>query len=269
MPVQSSEQPTPAADERLSEGLHGRVAVVTGSGAGGIGEATALRLASAGASIVVNDRVEGTTDSVRERITQLGGDAVGVVANLVRPEGAEAVIEAAIRTWGRIDILVNVVGGMRQSDVPVWELPEDAWDFTIALNLKTTFLATKAAAPLMIEQGSGRIVNIASVSAAGAPEHAHYAAAKAGVLGFTRSCAAQLAPHNVNVNAVSPGATLTESVLRAGFLHADTNWAQTVPLGRPNEPDDVARAVLFLVSDAARNITGTNLTVAGGLQVFA
>jgi 3-oxoacyl-[acyl-carrier protein] reductase len=260
-----------APDSILAGGapLEGRVAVVTGSGAGGIGAATAVRLASAGARIVLNDRVEGTTESVQAHIRDLGGEAVGVVANLIRPEGAQAVIGAAIREWGRVDILVNVVGGMRHGDMPVWELPEDAWDFTMALNLKSTFLATKEAAPLMIEQRSGKIVNIASVSATGAPQHAHYAAAKAGVLGFTRSCAAQLARYNVNVNAVSPGATMTEAVLRAGFVDADTDWSRQVPLGRPNEPDDVAQAVLFLSSDASRNITGTNLTVAGGLHNLA
>lgn len=243
------------------------MAVVTGSGAGGIGEATAVRLAEAGARIVLNDRIEGTTESVIERVAAAGGEAIAVVANMMRADAAEAVIGAAVERWGRLDILVNVVGGMRHGNMPVWELPEDAWDFTIALNLKTTFLATKFAAPLMIEQRSGRIVNIASISATGAPQHAHYAAAKAGVIGFTRSCAAQLARYDVTVNAVSPGATMTDAVVRAGFVDARTDWSRQIPLGRPNEPGDIADAVYFLASDAARNITGANLTVAGGLQI--
>ena len=244
--------------------LEGRVAVVTGSGAGGIGAATARLLATAGANVVVNDRIEGTTEELEREIKDLGRDAVAVVANVMRPEGAAAVVNAAIERWGRLDILVNVVGGMRHGDIAVWELPDDAWDFTIALNLKTTFLCTKAALPHLMAQRSGRIVNIASVSAAGAPQHAHYAAAKAGVIAFTRSCAAQLAPYNINVNAVSPGATITESARRAGFVDPDADWSRRIPLGRPNQPEDIAEVVLFLVSDAARNVSGGNVTVAGG-----
>lgn len=176
MPVESSEQPTPGGRRHEQRPARSRGSGDR-SGAGGIGEATALRLAAAGARIVLSDRVEGTTESVRHRITQLGSDAVGVVANLVRPEGAEVVIEAAIRAWGRVDILVNVVGGMRQSDVPVWELPEDAWNFTIGLNLKTTFVATKGWRRRSIKQRSGRIVNIAGVGG-GSTEHAHRAPLK-------------------------------------------------------------------------------------------
>jgi NAD(P)-dependent dehydrogenase (short-subunit alcohol dehydrogenase family) len=246
--------------------LDGAVAVVTGSGAGGIGAATALRLAAAGANVVLNDRLEGTTDPYVEQIRDMGRDAIAVVANLIRPEGAAAVIDAALDRWGRLDILVNVVGGMKLGDVRIWDLPEEAWDFTMTLNLKTTFLCTKAALPHMMAQRSGRIVNIASVSAAGAPQHAHYATAKAGVIAFTRSCAEQLAPYNVNVNVISPGPTITEGVIKAGHIDPNRDWSKELPLGRPNEPDDIAQTVLFLCSDASRNMTGAHLTVAGGLN---
>jgi 3-oxoacyl-[acyl-carrier protein] reductase len=245
--------------------LQGKVAVVTGSGAGGIGAASALRLAGAGANVVLNDRVEGTTEAPEQEIKDLGVDVVSVVANVLRPEGAGAVVDAALERWGRLDILVNVVGGMRFGDIRIWDLPEDAWDFTLNLNLKSTFLCTKAALTPMMEQRDGRIINFSSTAAVGSPEHAHYATAKAGIVAFTRSCAAQLAPYNVTVNAISPGPTLTESVLKAGFLRADSDWSEQVPLGRPNQPDDVAQAVLFLAGDAGRNITGLNLAVAGGL----
>lgn len=245
--------------------LEGRVAVVTGSGAGGIGAASALLLAGAGANIVLNDRVEGTTEAGERAIKERGVDVVSVVANVLKPEGASAVIDAALERWGRLDILVNVVGGMKFGDVRIWDMPEDAWDFTINLNLKSTFLCTKAALPPMMEQRDGRIINFSSTSAIGSPEHAHYATAKAGIVAFTRSCAAQLAPYNVTVNAISPGPTLTESVLKAGFLRADSDWTNEVPLGRPNQPDDVAQAVLFLAADTGRNVTGLNLAVAGGL----
>jgi 3-oxoacyl-[acyl-carrier protein] reductase len=250
----------------IAQPLTDAVAIVTGSGAGGIGAATALRLAAAGANVVLNDRLEGTTDPYVEQIRDMGRDAISVVANLVRAEGAAAVVDAALERWGRLDILVNVVGGMKYGDIRVWDLPEEAWDFTMNLNLKTTFLCTKAALPHMIAQRSGRIVNIASTSAAGAPQHVHYATAKAGVIAFTRSCAHQLAPYNVNVNVVSPGPTITEGVVKAGIIDPDRDWSDELPLGRPNQPDDIAQAVLFLCTDASRNMTGAHLTVAGGLN---
>ncbi len=116
----------------------------------------------------------------------------------------------------------------------------------------------------MIGQRSGSIVNIASIDAGGSEEHAHYATAKAGVLAFTRSCALQTAPYDIPVNAVSPGPTLTASVVNAGILDAQQDWSSTLPLGRPNQPGDVAEVVGFLCSDAARNITGTEVVIAGG-----
>lgn len=246
--------------------LEGAAAIVTGAGTGGIGAATALRLAAAGADVLLNDRIEGTTDPYVSQIRAMGRDSVNVVANLMRPEGVAAVVDTALERWGRIDILVNVVGGMRFGDIRVWELPEDAWDFTIDLNLKTTFLCTKAVAPHMIEQRRGRIVNIASTSAAGEGAHAHYSAAKAGIIAFTRSCAAQLASYDVNVNVVSPGPTITESVVKAGILDPNRDWSRELPLGRPNDPDDIAQTVLFLCSQGSRNMTGAHLTVASGLN---
>jgi len=133
----------------------------------------------------------------------------------------------------------------------------------MGLDTRGLFHCTQLAVPGMIERRAGRIVNIASTSWAGDALHPHYAAAKAAVVAFTRSCAVQLAPFGVNVNAVAPGPTLTGVAHRAGFGHRD--WSG-IPLGRPNEPDDVADAVLFLLSDAARNISGQLLTVAGGLN---
>jgi NAD(P)-dependent dehydrogenase (short-subunit alcohol dehydrogenase family) len=260
---------SPTSDElspQTATPLDDAVAIVTGSGSGGIGAATALRLAAAGANVLLNDRLEGTTDPYVERIRDMDRDAINVVANLMRPEGAQALVDAALERWGRLDILVNVVGGMRHGDIRIWDLPEDAWDFTMNLNLKTTFLCTKAVLPQMMSQRSGRIVNIASTAAAGAANQAHYATAKAGVIAFTRSCAAQLAPYNVNVNVVSPGPTITEGVVKAGILDPNRDWSREIPLGRPNEPDDIAQTVLFLCSDASRNMTGANLTVAGGLN---
>jgi NAD(P)-dependent dehydrogenase (short-subunit alcohol dehydrogenase family) len=249
-----------------AEPLRGLVAVVTGSSAGGIGAATAQLLASAGADIVLNDRIQGTTAGVERAIADFGRRAMTVVADVTTADGADALVRVAVEEMGRLDILVNVVGGMREHGVPVWELSERAWDFTIGLSLKSTFLCTRAALRHMVSKGSGRIVNISSISAAGSPEHAQYAAAKAGVIALTRSCALQTAKFGINVNVVSPGVTMTPSVVSAGIVDPDTDWSATIPLGRPNDPMDVAETVLFLVSPASRNMTGAHLTVAGGLN---
>src|SRR5688500_14192616 len=161
----------PAEGRVAAAAWAGRGWAVPGVGAGGIGVAVALRRAGAGADVGLSDRLEGTTADTAKAIRDLGRDAVGVVANVLRPEGATAVVEAALERWGRLDVLVNVVGGMKFGDIRIWDLPEDAWDFTIALNLKSTFLCTKAALPHMMEKREGRIINFSSTAAVGMPEH--------------------------------------------------------------------------------------------------
>ena len=259
---------TEVGRERGTQGarpLEGRAAVVTGSGSG-IGAANAVRLAAAGADVLLNDRIAGTTEPYEEEARALGVDATGVVANVVRREGAEAVVGAAIERWGRIDVLVNVVGGMKGSLAnPVWVTTEAEWDFTMALNLRSTFLCTKAALGPMMERRQGRIVNLSSTSHAGEPMHAHYAAAKAGVLAFTRSVATQVGPYGITVNAVAPGLTLTPAVASMDAATVE-KLATANPLGRPNDPEDIAEAICFLASDAARNVSGQLITVAGGLN---
>lgn len=232
--------------------------MVTGSG-GSMGSAIALRLAEEGADLVVNDRVAGRTDSVERDVRAMDRDVVAVHANVTRREGAAVVIDAALDRWGRVDILVNVVGGMKgPPERAIWEITEEEWEFAMGLNLRATFHCTQLACGPMMERRHGKIVNIASVSWAGESMHAHYAAAKAGVVSFTRSVATQLAPYNINVNAVAPGATLSS------LEDAPDRSGAVTPLGRVNEPRDVAEAVLFLVSEEARNISGQLLTVAGG-----
>lgn len=249
-----------------SDPLGGQVAIVTGVGVGNIGAAVAVALANAGANLVLADRLEGTTEQCADDIRNLGREAITVVADLLRPQAAVDLVEATVSRWGRVDILVNLVGGMSEPGVPVWELSEKAWDFTLALNLKPMFLCTKGVLPVMMAARRGCIVNVASTDAGGSVEHIHYSTAKAGVIAFTRSCALQVAPFNINVNVVSPGATLTSGVIQAGILDPNQDWTLRNPLGRPNEPLDVAEAVRFLCSRGARNITGAHLTVAGGLN---
>ena len=167
--------------------------------------------------------------------------------------------------WSRIDILVNVVGGIKGPvAVPLWEITEEQWEFAMGLNLRGTFHCTQAVLPAMMQRRSGKIVNIASISWAGEAAHAHYAAAKAGVVAFTRSAATQLGPYNINVNAVAPGGTARSAPL--GPLDPDVRLsvAGPGPLGRSNSPDDIADTVLFLASEESRNISGQLITVAAG-----
>jgi NAD(P)-dependent dehydrogenase (short-subunit alcohol dehydrogenase family) len=244
--------------------VQGRKAVVTGSG-GAMGGAIALRLASEGADVVLNDRLDDRAATYEEPIRALGRDVVTVVANVTRREGSQAVVAAALERWHRVDILVNVVGGIKGPvAVPLWEITEEQWEFAMGLNLRGTFHCTQAVLPGMMRRRSGKIVNIASVSWAGEAAHAHYAAAKAGVVAFTRSAATQLAPYNINVNAIAPGGTARSAPI--GPLDPDVHLsvAGPGPLGRTNSPDDIADAVLFLVSEDSRNISGQLITVAGG-----
>jgi NAD(P)-dependent dehydrogenase (short-subunit alcohol dehydrogenase family) len=243
--------------------LAGKVAVVTGSG-GAMGGAIAERLAAAGARIVLNDRVPDRVDAHRAAIEAHGVPAVSVTASTSRPAGARAVIAAALDTWGRLDILVNTVGGIKGPIRNlVWEITDEQWDGTLAVSLTSTFLCTREAAPVMIAQRSGKIVNIASTSWA-PPEsalHPHYAAAKAGVVALTRAVALQLAPYDVNVNAVAPGGTRRRPDI---VIDGGDPGAAGPPLGRINDPADIAGAVAYLVSPDARNVSGQLLTVAGG-----
>jgi NAD(P)-dependent dehydrogenase (short-subunit alcohol dehydrogenase family) len=254
----------------MTQRVEGKKAVVTGSG-GAMGAAIALRLAEEGADIALNDRLPDLTNETEKAIRDMGRDVVSVIANVTRREGAERLLSTALERWGRVDILVNVVGGVRPPVVnPIWTISEDDWEFAMGLNLRGTFHCTQLVCPGMMARRYGKIVNIASNSWAGEAIHAHYAAAKAGVVALTRSVATQLAPYNINVNAVAPGATRRSARIAAQIdapletAPVPTSVAMTGPLGRANEPIDIANAVLFLASDESRNISGQLVTVAGG-----
>jgi len=238
-------------------------AVVTGAG-GMMGGAIA-RLLVDRYNLVLNDR----RDSLGPLVEELSGPGVElapVVADVGRPEGAAAAVDAALERWGRVDVLVNVAGGIKGPiDNPVWSITDDQWSRVLQVNLSSAFYCIRRAAGPMMEQRSGKIVSIASTSWAGSPAHAHYAAAKAGLVALTRSVAEQLGPYNVNVNAVAPGGTLTLAAGIAGFPAVD-DWRDRNPLGRPNAPEDIAHTVAFLLSEQARNISGQLVTVAGGVN---
>ena len=247
-----------------------RVAIVTGAG-NGIGQAIALRLAEEGALVVGGD-VDGTAlDQTVDAIMGNGGTALGVVGDLTQAEPARALIDAAVARFGRLEILVNNVGGGRPGRI--WELPEETWDGVLTLNLRAMFLCTRAAAPVMMRQRYGKIVSISSGAREGTPWSAYYegaapySTAKAGVHGFTRDVALELAEYGVNVNAVAPGPVETERIgpnLRRMNDEYEYSPNRMTPLRRLAQPIEIAHAVLFLASDEAAYITGHTLPVTGG-----
>lgn len=245
--------------------LKDRVAVVTGSG-GPMGRAVAEKLVAEGAKVVVNDISANRLNQTVEILRQQGAEVVGVRGNVVIREEAEAVIRAALEQFGGIDILVNIVGGIRGSlNTPLLAISEADWDFVMALNLRGGLNCTQLAVPHMLDKQYGKIVNISSVVAPqGAPGQAHYSAAKAGVIAFTKTAAREFGPH-VNVNCILPGLIQT-SVMDRMPEELARKFRETVPLKRFGRPEDIANAVGFLVSDEASYITGQALFVSGGLE---
>lgn len=241
------------------------VAIVTASG-GIMGRAVAARLA-ASYSVLVNDRHEGRAQETAELLAAAGADVACLVVDVSRRENARRLVDYATARWGRVDVLVNVAGGVKGPlRRPLLDITEEEWRVTLDVNLSSAFFCIQAAAPVMIRGGGGKIVNIGSTSWAGSPDRAHYAAAKAGLVALTRSAATQLGPYGINVNIVVPDATLTSVVSRPDSFPADRDRRTHNPLGRPNTPEDIAAAVAFLVSDESRNISGQVLNVAGGLN---
>ncbi len=247
-----------------------QVAVVTGA-ANGLGRAIALRLAEEGARLVLGDierdALEGTVSYIIER----GGQACGLVGDVTDEAPAARLVNDAVERYGRLDILINNVGGSRSARI--WEMTAEQWDFVIRLNLRSAFLCTRAAAQHMMKQRSGRIVCLSSGAREGTPWTAYYqgganySAAKAGIHGFIRDVALELAEYNIMVNAVAPGPIDTE---RAGASLRQLNETveyspnHMTPLRRLGLPGEIANAVLFLASEEASYITGVTLQATGG-----
>ncbi|MGG6292992.1 3-oxoacyl-[acyl-carrier-protein] reductase [Leptolyngbya sp. AN02str] len=241
--------------------LQDKVAIVTGASRG-IGRAIALALAAEGANVVVNyARSSGAADEVVNEIVGMGREAIALKADVSKLDEVEALFSAVMDKWGRIDILVNNAGITR--DTLLLRMKPEDWDAVISLNLSGVFLCTKAASKIMLKQKSGRIINISSVvGEMGNPGQANYSAAKAGVLGFTKAVAKELAPRGITVNAVAPGfiaTDMTHDLKAEGIL-------QFIPLGRYGQPEEVAGLVRFLAADAAAAyITGQVINVDGGM----
>lgn len=247
---------------RISTDLSGQVAIVTGA-ARGLGRAIAEALAGAGAKVACVDINKETLCGAVEAIQSAGGTAKAVACDVTNSEQVNAAVDDVVKTWGTLSILVNNAGITR--DTLVMRMKDDQWDAVININLRGTFLFTRAAARPMMKAQRGRVVNIASVSGLmGNPGQCNYSASKAGVIGFTRTVAKELAGRNITVNAVAPGFIATDMTAALGE-DVLKQVKERIPLGRLGSPQDVADAVLFLASDAASFITGQVLTVDGGL----
>ncbi|QGG50371.1 3-oxoacyl-[acyl-carrier-protein] reductase [Lysinibacillus pakistanensis] len=243
--------------------LEGKVAVVTGASRG-IGRAIALKLADEGAKVVVNySGSQAKAEEVVARIKENGGEAIAVQASVSQTEEVTALMDTAVKTFGSLDILVNNAGITR--DNLLMRMKEDEWDDVLNTNLKGVFLCTKAVTRQMMKQRAGRIINISSiVGVAGNAGQANYVAAKAGVIGLTKTTAKELASRNILVNAIAPGFIETEMTdqlpeeLKQGML-------TQIPLAKLGQPEDIAKAVAFLASDDANYMTGQTLHIDGGM----
>jgi 3-oxoacyl-[acyl-carrier protein] reductase len=245
----------------MTKQLEGKVAIVTGASRG-IGKATALALAAEGAAVVVNyASSSGAADAVVAAITLQGGQAIALQADVSKEAEVETMFAAAIAAFGRVDVLVNNAGITR--DTLLLRMKLEDWQAVIDLNLTGVFLCTRAASKIMLKQKSGRIINITSVAGQmGNPGQANYSAAKAGVIGFTRTVARELASRGITVNAVAPGFIATDMT---DGLNADPILAM-IPLSRYGQPEDIAGMIQFLAATpAAGYITGQVFNVDGGM----
>jgi 3-oxoacyl-[acyl-carrier protein] reductase len=246
--------------------LRNKVAIITGGGRG-IGRSIALRFAEHGALCVVADINFENARAVADEINRLGSKAIAVKADVTNENDVESLVKECINSFGKLDVLVNNAGIM--TPLTLLETNLEEFNRQIEVNLVTVFICTKAVFPLMMSQRSGKIINIASIAGkrgGGVMGKSAYAAAKGGVIAFTKAIAREGGPYGINVNAITPGLTATEMTEKF-----DTEKRklviQSIPLGRVGEPDDIAKAAVFLASDYSDYITGEIMDVDGGFMM--
>jgi len=242
--------------------LNQRMAIVTGAGQG-IGRAIALGLAREGATVVIADINQESASAVKNEIEASGGKALAIRTDVSNESSVQAMAKKSLAEFGRMDILVNNAGIFPTSSVE--EMSEEDWDRVIGTNLVGAFLCARAVVPRFLEQKSGRIISLTSGRAfQGAKNGAHYAASKAGIIGFSKSLALELASHGITVNVICPG--ITDTAQPRGHQTEEQMYAQgqRIPLGRIGQPEDLVGPAIFLASDAAAFVTGQTILVNGG-----
>jgi 3-oxoacyl-[acyl-carrier protein] reductase len=245
----------------------GKVALVTG-GARGIGAATSERFASEGAAVAISDLDREPAEETSEKIRSGGGKALAVACDVAKRTDVEAMVEQALKEFGRLDFLVTCAGITR--DNLVYKMSDEDWDAVIDTHLKGTFLSAQAAQKVMVEQKSGKMVFLSSVSALGNRGQTNYSAAKAGLQGMARTLAIELGRYNINVNAVAPGFVETR-MTQATAERMGVSWedfkkaaADNTPLRRTGKPEDIASVIAFLCSEDSSFVSGQTIYVRGG-----
>lgn len=248
--------------------LKGKVAIVTGASRG-IGYAIAFRLAAEGAKVVGVSMTEGGAEKAARRIREQGGDAIGLHGDVTSSDRVKEIVSYVVKEFDKVDILVNNAGV--HEGKPFWEEPLELWDRMYRVNVLGVVIPSQLVVPHMISRRKGKIINISSKAAiVGEPGHVAYSASKGAVLALTRAMAVELAPFNINVNAICPGPTVTDMLLGPSgkFSPQQEEFKRWIPLGRYGKPEDIAGAAIYLASEDSDWCTGQAIVVDGGLSIL-
>lgn len=250
--------------------LKDQVAIVTAAAGAGIGQAIVRRFAAEGAHVVISDAHAKRPLALAEELSrEHGREFLGLQVDATNKAQVEQMVQRTLDKYGRVDILVNNAGINKLE--PAWEMSEETWDFVIRTNLYSTFYCTRAVLPHMVQRRSGKIVSLASVAGwIGSNDgEAHYCAAKAAVMGYTRAVAAEVGKYGIRVNAIAPGLIYNEFLRRIYPDEMFKSVEKRTPLGRVGKPEDIANLALFLVSDESSFISGEVMCCSGGLYMHA
>ena len=251
--------------------LADKVAIVTGAAGAGIGQATARALAREGASVVISDAHAKRPFSVAKEIMETSGvKTLGIQCDVSDLAQVKDMVSQTLERFGQIDILVNNAG-INQL-FATWEMPDEAWESVVKVNLSGTFYCTRTVLPYMIRRSSGAIINLSSIAAyiSSKDSGSAYSAAKAGIIGFTKTVATEVGKYNIRVNVVAPGMIWNEFMAGTSTLYAEAanNLAPQIPMGRFGKPEEVANTIAFLASDEASYISGAVISVTGGFHTW-